>query len=107
MGIDMETIAPAIMEDKTQLKKIYNILKKQQLHRLLDSTDLGKTNLGRACSMSSLVRNTDLHESVRKVNRAPNLKMDVTVNACPMRLNQDTTELKPLGTHNTNRKNQS
>lgn len=109
MGIDMQTITPALLDDKTQLKKIYNTLKKQQLHRLLNSTDSSKTNLGRACSMSNLVRSTDLHEHFRKVLRDPKINMDSTVNTCTMSCNQNTGVLcsdrqrKPLKTLNINR----
>lgn len=97
MGIDLETgITPAILEDKTQLKKIYNTLKKQQLHRLLNSTSFASktttTNLGRAASMSNLPRNnTDLHESLPKVSKDTKINMNA-VSACKVSHNQNTNE---------------
>lgn len=99
MGIDVETgITPAILEDKTQLKKIYNTLKKQQLHRLLNSTSFTSkttTNLGRASSMSNVLRNnTDLHETIPKISKNIKINMNTisTVSACKISHNQNTNE---------------
>ncbi|XP_023168232.1 uncharacterized protein LOC111597647 [Drosophila hydei] len=54
-----DNITPAILEDKALLKKIYNVLKKQQLHRILHSTEptSSKANLARSTSYSSLLYN--------------------------------------------------
>lgn len=57
IGIANDNITLAILEDKALLKKIYNILKKQQLHRILHSTEppSSKANLPRSTSYSSLL----------------------------------------------------
>ncbi|XP_043863021.1 uncharacterized protein LOC6585819 isoform X2 [Drosophila mojavensis] len=57
IGFDNDNITLAILEDKASLKKIYNILKKQQLHRILHSTEppSSKANLARSTSYSSLL----------------------------------------------------
>lgn len=113
LGIDMDTgITSAILDDKTQLKKIYNILKKQQLHRLLDSTFTSKIpNLERASSMSNLPRNnTDLLESIPKVSKNIMISMDTsTIRPSKIHQNQSTYETcsdherKPLETLQLNR----
>ncbi|XP_051862273.1 uncharacterized protein LOC117573151 isoform X2 [Drosophila albomicans] len=49
------TITPAIVQDTVLLKKIYNILKKHQLHRILHSSEPMKPCLRRASSFSSML----------------------------------------------------
>ncbi|XP_032597948.2 uncharacterized protein LOC6570327 [Drosophila grimshawi] len=53
--IQIGNVTPEILEDKAHLRKIYNILKKQQLHRILHSSEpKTKSNLSGATSFSSL-----------------------------------------------------
>ncbi|EDW83572.2 uncharacterized protein Dwil_GK13677 [Drosophila willistoni] len=63
LGLDVGKISNDILEDKVLLKKIYNSLKKQQLHRMLHSTEppsstssgsSSKYGISRAISLSSL-----------------------------------------------------
>lgn len=63
VGIQLKDITPAILEDKDLLKKIYNILKKQQLHRILHSSEPTKSSLCRASSFSSMVNYTCCFEN--------------------------------------------
>ncbi|XP_030379506.1 uncharacterized protein LOC115627815 [Scaptodrosophila lebanonensis] len=98
LSIPVESITPTILEDKALLKKIYNTLKKQQLHRILSvhSTQppKGKFNLSRAASLSSLFNysgyeNTSPKTPTSKVDQTKNAyrpdstKSPVTVNVVP------------------------
>ncbi|KAM8702758.1 hypothetical protein ACLKA7_005123 [Drosophila subpalustris] len=70
-GIQLSEITPSILEDKVLLKKIYNMLKKQQLHRILHSSEPTKSNLGRASSVSkhSLNNNSAASEDETKEDK--------------------------------------
>ncbi|ACY70540.1 hypothetical protein DVIR88_6g0077 [Drosophila virilis] len=57
-GLHVGQVTPAILEDKALLRKIYNFLKKQQLHRILHSSEPTKSNLARSTSFSSLFNYT-------------------------------------------------
>lgn len=61
-GLHVDQLTPAILEDKALLKKIYNFLKKQQLHRILHSSEPTKSNLARSTSFSSLFNYTGSEE---------------------------------------------
>ncbi|XP_026846854.1 uncharacterized protein LOC6602011 [Drosophila persimilis] len=54
--LKLDNIRQDILEDKVLLRKIFNSLKKQQLHRMLHSTEPPKHNIGRASSLSSLLK---------------------------------------------------
>ncbi|XP_034490507.1 rho-type GTPase-activating protein 2 [Drosophila innubila] len=89
-GIQLNNITPKILEDKVLLKKIYNILKKQQLHRILHSSEPTKSTnhpLGRASSFSSMFNypssyeNTSTGFPIRKELESNIEKLNNTSNA--------------------------
>ncbi|KAH8272474.1 hypothetical protein KR044_007727 [Drosophila immigrans] len=65
--LNSNTITPAIVEDKVLLKKIYNILKKQQLHRILHSSEPTKLRLGRASSFSSFKYSNTTTQNTKEI----------------------------------------
>ncbi|KAH8376038.1 hypothetical protein KR093_010537 [Drosophila rubida] len=69
--LNEKTISPAILENKVLLRKIYNILKKQQLHRILHSSEPTKSSLDRASSVSSLLNysNTTYNNTIPRNTR--------------------------------------
>ncbi|XP_064537669.1 uncharacterized protein RhoGAP102A isoform X2 [Drosophila montana] len=67
-GLHVGQITPAILEDKALLKKIYNFLKKQQLHRILHSSEPTKSNLARSTSFSSLFNYTGSDEIIAPID---------------------------------------
>ncbi|XP_017062630.2 uncharacterized protein LOC108102333 isoform X2 [Drosophila eugracilis] len=54
--LDFDDVPETILEDKVMLKKIYNALKKQQLHRNLHSNEPLKYCVKRSTSLSSLLK---------------------------------------------------
>ncbi|XP_022217293.1 uncharacterized protein LOC111070761 isoform X2 [Drosophila obscura] len=64
--LKLDNIRQDILEDKVILRKIYNSLKKQQLHRMLHSKEPQKHNIGRASSLSSLFKLNSYQSSSNK-----------------------------------------
>ncbi|KAH8398912.1 hypothetical protein KR222_011201 [Zaprionus bogoriensis] len=95
VGLDMHTITPEILKDKALLKKIYNILKKQQLHRLLHTIEPNNPQcLGHAVSFSSLINYNDLQEKAPKeLNSVRNLEIDTSL---IKRMNDNIEKTSPL-----------
>ncbi|XP_033150550.1 uncharacterized protein LOC117134976 [Drosophila busckii] len=66
-GLEMVDITPSVLEDKAYLRKVYNMLKKQQLHRLLHSSEPKRSGFGRAASFSNLFSYTSSSSKRRDI----------------------------------------
>ncbi|SPP89046.1 blast:Rho GTPase-activating protein 6 [Drosophila guanche] len=64
--LHVDNLRQDILEDKVLLRQIYNSLKKQQLHRMLHSTEPSKHNIGRASSLSSILKLNSYQNSYKK-----------------------------------------
>ncbi|BFG06774.1 uncharacterized protein DMAD_13673 [Drosophila madeirensis] len=64
--LQLDNLRQDILDDKVLLRQIYNSLKKQQLHRMLHSTEPSKHNIGRASSLSSILKLNSYQNSYKK-----------------------------------------
>lgn len=76
LNVQPENINPELLNDKVTLKKIYNALKKQQLHRILSKHSMPskpRTNLTHSTSMLSLLNFGSSHPKTKTATTPINL----------------------------------